>query len=63
LPESNFLDAAGDFAAPLFFGGRVDGIVKAFQQRTGQGGASLGSGGNASAFLRSSETSGVMGVF
>src|ERR1019366_7329660 len=37
-----FLDAAGDFAAPLFFGGRVDGIVKAFQQRTGQGGASLG---------------------
>src|SRR5882762_7153812 len=37
-----FLDAAGDFAAPLFLGGRVDGIVKAFQQRTGQGGASLG---------------------
>src|ERR1700674_1806523 len=37
-----FLDAAGDFAAPLFFGRRVDGIVKAFQERTGQGGASLG---------------------
>ena len=37
-----FLDATGDFSAPRFFGGRGDGIVKAFEQRTDQGGASLG---------------------
>jgi len=37
-----FPDAAGDFAAPLLLGGRVHCIVQAFQQRTSQGGASLG---------------------
>jgi hypothetical protein len=37
-----FLDAAGDFAAPLFFGGRIDFFIQAFEQRTSQGGTRLG---------------------